>query len=104
MCSCALIAGAHTRSLTALHDRYGYSLRHMPRRSLSADQQLRKTFEIMFCGGVLDGHRSKRTSLPSFIEVVIQDGMGLQNEVRYRHAGEVDEGGMAIYELDSGLH
>jgi hypothetical protein len=62
------------------------------------------SFDILFCGGVLDGHRWTQYSLPASIEVVVQDGTGFRNEVRYRNAGVIDEGRIAIYELDSGLH
>jgi hypothetical protein len=63
-----------------------------------------RLFQILFCGGVLDGHRSSRESLPISIEVVVQDGLGFRNEVRYRNAGVVLDGRIAIYELDTGLH
>jgi hypothetical protein len=64
----------------------------------------RAAYEILFCGGIMDGQRSRRVTLPVYIEIVTQDEWGCHSQIRYRQAGLLAEEQLAIYEIDSGLH
>lgn len=92
------MCGAHlTQTSTAL--RVG-----PPFKDRSKVMNERVAYQILFCGGIMDGHRSRQVNLPVYIEIVTEDEWGDHSQVRYRQAGLLDEEQLAIYEIDTGLH
>jgi hypothetical protein len=57
-------------------------------------------YQILFRGGVMDGHQALRSTLPEFIDIPIEDVLGGYSAIRYKHAEVLLGTQTAVYEME----